>query len=343
MKTPAGSIQGIFVPNIVPYDAKGRIDEDELRRIIRWLGGKGVTGFYPNGSMGEFIRLSYEERRTVVRIVSEEAAGRPILAGAAEPNVELVLEMCNYCADLGCRAVSITGPYYYKLTQESIEAYFRELAAKSPIDIVVYNIPVFANEISLPVLERLALDCPRIVGTKDTSKDMGRFQQTLHTIKRQRPDFSVLIGWEELLCTGLFMGADGGTLSSAGVAPEVVMSLYQNARAGNWDEARRIQFELLDLFLLMVGAPNFPEGFRTGYELRGFHAGNARFPLSAGEQDLIAAMRSKLACALAACGFEEAARECRDGSCSAKPALPNFAPAMNVDAIVAAVLERIHH
>jgi dihydrodipicolinate synthase/N-acetylneuraminate lyase len=46
--------------------------------------------------------------------------------------------MCKYCADLGCRAVSITGPYYYKLTQESIEAYFRELAAKSPIDIVVY-------------------------------------------------------------------------------------------------------------------------------------------------------------------------------------------------------------
>jgi 2-dehydro-3-deoxy-D-pentonate aldolase len=328
----SGTINGIFVPNIVPYDSKGRIDEDELRRIVSWLRGKGVTGFYPNGSMGEFIRLSYEERRTVVRIVSESAGGMPILAGAAEANIETVLEMCKYCADLGCRAVSITGPYYYKLTQESIEAYFRELAARSPIDIVVYNIPVFANEISLPVLERLALDCPRIVGTKDTSKDMGRFQQTLHIIKRQRPDFSVLIGWEELLCTGLFMGADGGTLSSAGVVPEVVMSLYQNARAGNWEEARRIQFELLDLFSLMVNAPNFPEGFRTGYELRGFKAGNARFPLSPAEQDLIAAMRSKLACVLAGCGFSEAASECK---------VPSSASPMNVDAIVEAVLRNI--
>ena len=105
------TLSGIFVPNIVPYDAKGRINEGELRRIIRWLAGKGVTGFYPNGSMGEFIRLSYEERKTVVRIVSEECGGLPILAGAAEPNIELVLEMCAYCADLGCRAVSITGPY----------------------------------------------------------------------------------------------------------------------------------------------------------------------------------------------------------------------------------------
>jgi dihydrodipicolinate synthase/N-acetylneuraminate lyase len=335
MSNPQPTIQGIFVPNIVPYDAKGRIDEDELRRIIHWLRGKGVTGFYPNGSMGEFIRLSYEERRTVVRIVSESAGGMPILAGAAEPNIELVLEMCRYCADLGCRAVSITGPYYYKLTQESIEAYFRELAAKSPIDIVVYNIPVFANEISLPVLERLALDCPRIVGTKDTSKDMGRFQQTLHIIKRQRPDFAVLIGWEELLCTGLFMGADGGTLSSAGVVPEVVMSLYQNARAGNWNEARRIQFELQDLFSLMVGAPNFPEGFRTGYELRGLKAGHARFPLSSGEVDVIAAMRSKLACVLASCGFKEAAGECALSQ-------PDHQARAEIEAIVREVLARLN-
>jgi dihydrodipicolinate synthase/N-acetylneuraminate lyase len=314
----SGPIQGIYVPNIVPYDVKGRIDEDELRRIIRWLDAKGVSGFYPNGSMGEFIRLSYEERRRVVEIVAAESNGKPVLAGAAEPNVDLVLEMCGHCADLGCRAVSITGPYYYKLTQESIEAYFRELAAKSPIDIVVYNIPVFANEISLPVLERLALECPRIVGTKDTSKDMGRFQQTLHRIKPQRPDFSVLIGWEELLCASLFMGADGGTLSSAGVVPEVVMKLYHAAGAGRWDEARELQFRLLDLFELMVGAPNFPEGFRSGYELRGFQAGRARFPLSDQERESIARMRGKLACLLADCGFNEAAAECRpDGACSA--------------------------
>jgi hypothetical protein len=140
----------------------------------------------------------------------------------------------------------------------------------------------------------------------------------------------LLIGWEELLCTGLFMGADGGTLSSAGVVPEVVMSLYQNARAGNWDKAKHIQFELLDLFSLMVNAPNFPEGFRTGYELRGFHAGHTRFPLSPAEHGLIAEMRSKLACALAGCGFDEAAVECRSGK----------AP-MNVEAIVQAVLRNI--
>jgi hypothetical protein len=112
------------------------------------------------------------------------------------------------------------------------------------------------------------------------------------------------------------------------------MSLYHAARAGNWDKAKQIQFELLDLFSLMVGAPNFPEGFRTGYELRGFKAGNARFPLSPAEQGMIAEMRSKLACVLARCGYPEAAGECQISS-SQNPS------SMDVDAIVQAVLKNI--
>jgi len=333
------ALSGIFVPNIVPYDPKGRIDEEELRRILRWLGEKGVTGFYPNGSMGEFIRLSYEERKRVVQIVADEAGGRPILAGAAEPNIDLVLQMCRHCADLGCRAVSITGPYYYKLTQESIEEYFRELAAKSPIDIVIYNIPAFANEISVPVLKRLALDCPRIIGTKDTSRDMPRFQQVLHEIKPQRPDFACLIGWEELLCAALFMGGDGGTLSSAGVVPEVIMKIYTEARAGNWTEAKRVQFKLLDLFSLMVNAPNFPEGFRAGYELRGFTPGRARFPLSPGEITMMSDIRARIACVLAECGFSQAAH-----SCTLKPDSSEAASLRpQIEEIVRRVVSRLGH
>ena len=331
---PQQALKGIFTPNIVPYDAKGRINEDELRRIIRWLGDKGVTGFYPNGSMGEFIRLSYEERRQVVKIVSEEAGGRPILAGAAEPNVDLVLEMCGYCADFGCRAVSITGPYYYKLTQESIEQYFRDIAAKSPIDIIIYNIPNFANEISVPVLKRLALDCPRIVGTKDTSGDLCRFQRILHEIKSQRADFAALIGWEELLCTAMFMGADGGTVSSSGVVPEVLMKIYNSAVAGEWDAAKKAQFKLLDLFSLMVNAPNFPEGFRAGYQVRGFQTGHARFPLSPEEQNLMQDTRSRIACVLAECGFSEAATMCH-------PAVKDDFSRLDVEAIVRDVMTHL--
>lgn len=177
-------ISGIYTPNLVPFREDGSINEAELRRMINWLIDKGVSGLYPNGSTGEFIRLNFDERKRVIRIVTEEARGRvPILAGAAEANITEVLEAARLYADLGCTAISLTGPYYYKVSQESVEEYFREIARQSPIDILLYNIPQFANEISLPVVERLAADCSRIVGIKDSSRDFPRFVSTIARLK----------------------------------------------------------------------------------------------------------------------------------------------------------------
>lgn len=304
-------LTGIYTPNLVPFDANGRINEGELRRMVNWLIEKGVTGLYPNGSTGEFIRLSFEERKRVIQIIAEENRGRvPILAGAAEANMDMILDACRTYADLGCVAVSVTGPYFFKVSQESIEHFFRELAKRSPIDIILYNIPQFSNEISVPVVTRLALDCPRIAGIKDSSRDLPRFLNTLHAIKPQRPDFSCLIGCEEILFPAILMGADGGTIASSGVVPEVIVKLYLESIAGNITEARRIQFKLLDLINAMLYGTNFPEGFRAGMSLRGFNLGTTRQLLSPGEQMDLEAIRGKIACILADCGFTEAAGEC---------------------------------
>jgi len=223
--------------------------------------------------------------------------------------------MCEHCADLGCRAVSLTGPYYYNVTQESIETYFREIAKRSPIDMVLYNVPPLASEISIPVLSRLAMDCPKIIGTKDTSRDFCRFINVINEIKPQRPDFSVLIGWEELMVPALHMGADGGTLSTAGVAPELILSIYQACQNGDWDEARDLQYRLLELFQTLLRAGNFPSGFRSGYEIRGFTTGPARYPDSPEEEVLKNELRKNLACLLEV-----------TGSAGAPCALPAWAP-----------------
>ena len=239
----------------------------------------------------------------------------------------MILDACKTYADLGCAAVSITGPYYYKVSQESIEHYFRELAQRSPIDIVLYNIPQFSNEISVPVLTRLALDCPRIVGVKDSSRDMPRFLNTLHAVKPQRPDFSCLIGCEEILFPTLQMGGDGGTIATSGVVPEVVMKLYNEFLRGNLEEAKRIQFKLLDLINAMLYGTNFPEGFRAGMSLRGFNLGTTRQLLSPREKSDLEDIRSKIACILTECGFPEAASACRPAvSAESKTASPAPGP-----------------
>jgi len=343
-------IRGILTPNLVPFKDDGSINEGELRRMINWLIEKGVSGLYPNGSTGEFIRLSFEERKRVIKIVAEENRGRvPILAGAAESNLTMILDACRTYADLGCVAVSITGPYYYKVSQESIEHFFREVAKRSPIDILLYNIPQFSNEISVPVVTRLAMDCPRIVGIKDSSRDFPRFLNTLHAIKPQRPDFSCMIGCEEILFPSLLMGADGGTIASSGVVPEVIMKLHQEFLAGRWDEAKRIQFKLLDLINAMLYGTNFPEGFRAGMALRGFNLGTTRQLLSPREQFDLEEIGSKIACLLADCGFSEAASACRrpGGGATVSAARPTAEPTappvgrVEVEGIVREVMERL--
>ena len=341
-------LKGIFTPNLVPFLDDGRVNEIELRRMINWLIEKGVNGLYPNGSTGEFIRLSFEERKRVIQIVAEETRGRvPILAGAAEANLTLILEACKAYADLGCAAVSVTGPYYYKVSQESIEHFFRELARRSPIDIVLYNIPQFSNEISLPVVTRLALDCPRIVGIKDSSRDFPRFLCTLQAIKPQRPDFACLIGCEEILFPSLFMGADGGTIATSGVVPEVIMKLYGEFLAGRWEEARRIQFKLLDLINAMLYGTNFPEGFRAGMSLREFNLGTTRQLLSPKEQCDYEEIRSHIACILADCGFPEAAGACRRSGGAEIPSArvgtetAAVSANLNLDELVREVLQRL--
>ncbi len=332
-------LKGIYTPNVIPFHTDGSINEAELRRYVDWLIGKGISGLYPNGSTGEFIRLSFEERKRVVEIIADENRGRvPILAGAAEANIDLVLSAATHYAELGCTAISVTGPYYYKVSQESIEHYFRELARLSPIDIVLYNIPQFSNEISVEVVRRLALDCPRIVGIKDSSRDMPRFMNTISKIKPLRPDFSCLIGCEEILLPVLLMDGDGGTIATSGVAPEVVVKLYQSVTSGNLAEAKQIQFKILELIETILGAGNFPEGFREGVNLRGFNMGRARQPMSPGELNHFNSISSRLACLLGECGFHEAAAKCKNPSTSANsPALKN----VNIDAMVREIMQKL--
>lgn len=319
-------INGIFCPNIVPFSDNGTVNEGELRKIVSWLIDKGIHGLYPNGSTGEFARLSFEERLRVVEIIADENRGRvPILAGAAENSIELVIKAATHYAKLGIRAISVTGPYFFKVSPDGVEAYFREVAKRSPIDIVLYNIPQFANEIPVEVIARLAADCPNIVGTKDSSRDMPRFLHTINTLRRVREDFSLLIGCEEILYPALMMGGDGGTIASSGVVPEPIVKIYNDFLAGRHDECRRIQFKLLELIEAMLKTGNFPEGFRTGAALRGFQPGPSRQPMSEREKNFRGEMQTRMACLLKECGFDEAAAQCN----VAKPSIAAMLARLN--------------
>jgi len=299
-------IQGIFTPNVVPLLDDGEINEPEFRRYIDWLIAQGVHGLYPNGSTGEFTRFTPDQRRRIVRIVCQQAAGRvPVLAGAAEADVRQTLDACEEYARCGARAVAIVSPFYYKLSPESVFAYFREIALNSPIDVTLYNIPMFASPIDVPTIRRLA-EFPRIIGIKDSSGDMAFMMRMMSAVKPIRPDFVFMTGWEAVLVPMLLIGVDGGTNATSGVVPELTRKLYDLTRSGRIDEAMRLQFRMLELFDAMLYSADFPEGIRTAVELRGFQVGRGRQPQTDAQRIDRAALKKVLQCILADFGYVEA-------------------------------------
>jgi dihydrodipicolinate synthase/N-acetylneuraminate lyase len=301
----AEKIHGIYTPHIVPLLPNGEINEPELRRYIDWLIEKGVHGLYPNGSTGEFTRFTVDERKRIIKIVCEQAAGRvPVLAGAAEANVRETLHACETYAGYGARAVAIVSPIYYKLCPESVYAYFREIALNSPIDVTLYNIPMFASPIDVPTIRRLA-EFDRIIGIKDSSGDVAFMMRMISAVRPIRPDFVFLTGWDVVLVPMLLVGADGGTNANAGIVPELMRKMYDTVRAGQIAEAMRMQFRILELFDTMLYSADFPEGFRAAVELRGFDTGRSRQPQSEKQKIDYLTLQNVLRCILADFGYVE--------------------------------------
>ncbi|QDV15065.1 putative 2-keto-3-deoxy-galactonate aldolase YagE [Rosistilla oblonga] len=288
-------ITGILTPNIVPLDPRGNVDEQTLRGYVDWLIAHGVDGLYPNGSTGEFVRFTAAERREIARIVIDQAAGRvPVLVGAAEANVRETIEACDAYGEMGAQAVAIVAPYYFKLSDEGVYSYFREIADAVSVNVTLYNIPLFASEIDLATVRRLAEECPRVVGIKDSSGDLPHMMRMIAAIRPQRPEFSFLTGWDASLSAMLLMGADGGTNATSGVVPELTAAVYKACKAGDLSEAVRLQNELTPLFDTMIGTGEFPEGFRAGLRTRGWDMGRSRQPMTAAQYDKSAQTEAKV-------------------------------------------------
>lgn len=297
-------LTGIFTPNLVPLDQSGQVNESELRRYVDWLIEMGVHGLYPNGSTGEFTRFTVDERKRIVAIIADQVDGRvPILAGAAEANVRETVAACEYYHELGVRAVAIVAPFYYRLGPDAVYAYFRDIARNTPVDVTLYNIPMFASPIDVPTVLRLAEECERIVAIKDSSGDIPHMIRMIQAVRPIRPDFSFLTGWDAALMPMLLIGCDGGTNASSGVVPEITRKLYELTLAGQLDEARQLQYDLVTLFDAMLLESEFPDGFRAAVSLRGFRMGQGRQPMSSEQVSDLETLSETLQCLLASHGL----------------------------------------
>lgn len=325
-------ITGILTPNITPVDAVGRVDEDVLRGYVDWLIERGVDGLYPNGSTGEFVRFTAEERLRIAEVVIDQAAGRvPVLVGAAEANAAETIAACNAYGQMGATAVAIVAPFYYRLSSDAVHAYFTEIAQRVDVDVTLYNIPMFASPIDVETVIRLAGEQPRIIGIKDSSGDLPNMLRMMAKIRPMREDFSFLTGWDASLAPMLIAGVDGGTNATSGVVPELTRAIHRSVVAGDVNRAMHLQYDLLALFDRMIGLGEFPDGFRAGVRSRGWDLGPGRVPYSDTRRSRLQVAQSEMDSVVT-----DAAKRLAT-STSAHPEIS----LENVQAIVARVMQRL--
>ncbi len=291
-------LSGIIPPVTTPFDAAGDLDLDVLVAHVETYNRPKLAGYLAFGSNGEAVHLSADERRRVLETLRRTAVpGRLVIAGVNEQSTAAAIAATEQAAAAGADAVLVITPYFYKsaMTQNVLKTFFREVASASPLPVLVYNIPQNTGvTVSPSTLAQLA-EHPNLVGVKDSSGNLGALTET---IRRVPSEFAVIVGNAGILYPALMMGATGGILAVACVAPEACIELFEAAQAGKHVRARDLQQRLSPLASLVTTEFGIP-GLKAACELAGLAASHPRPPL----MPVTASQRQRIADVLAETGF----------------------------------------
>lgn len=247
-------LRGIVPPLVAPIDGAGRLDLEALDRLVDHVLAGGVHGLFVLGTTGEGPSLSGADRREAVRRVCRRAGGRvPVAVGIGDTAPAESAALAAHAAEQGAAAVVLAPPSFFAPSPDELAELIADLAARSPLPVLLYNLPGLTGvRIGLETVRR-AIDLPDVIGFKDSSRDLVFFHRLVQLVRADRPDWALFIGPEELLADALLFGADGGVNAGANLVPAMYVELYEAARAGDLERVRSLHarvMRLAEIYLL---------------------------------------------------------------------------------------------
>jgi 4-hydroxy-tetrahydrodipicolinate synthase len=232
---------------VTPLADRETLDLAGVERLVEHILAGGVAGLFILGTTGEGPSLSYRLRQELVECVAERVAGRvPLLVGITDTAFDESVSLAEFAADAGAQAVVLAAPCYYPASQADLARYVEHLAAETPLPVFLYNMPSHTKlAFELDTLRRL-MEIPNVIGLKDSSADMIYFHH-VRRLTRARPDWTLLVGPEELLAESVLLGGDGGVCGGANVFPRLYVELYQASRRGDVDRVKDLHDEVLEI------------------------------------------------------------------------------------------------
>ncbi|MHC4692800.1 MAG: dihydrodipicolinate synthase family protein [Planctomycetota bacterium] len=257
-------IRGIIPPMVTPLLDRDSLDVAGLEKLIEHILAGGVQGLFILGTTGEAPSLSQRLRRELIERVCEQVKGRvPVLVGITDTCfVESVNIACK-AKDAGAQAVVLAPPYYFPAGQGELLEYLEHLMPELPLPLVLYNMPSYTKLVFEPKTVKAAAAITGIVGIKESSGDMVYFNKLLSLLKKQ-PDFSLLMGHEELLAEAVLAGAHGGVCGGANLVPKLYVNLYNAAYSKDMPTVESLQKKVMQISKAIYGVGKYESSYLKG-------------------------------------------------------------------------------
>lgn len=258
---------GCWTATLAPFDASGRFDAGLARAHAEWLAASGAAGLCTAGTTGEFLYLSGQEKMSAARAAVEGSAGAiPVMAGVWSTDAAERTALCRAAQLAGAAAVFLQPPIYYPAPAQVIAAYYRSVAAASPLPVLAYNIPKYAaNEIPIETAVDLLSD-GALLGIKDSSASEERLSALVAARGTRQ---SVFAASDSFASRARLLGADGFITAIGNVLPGAMAAIW------NGDESLQPAVDVLRAALHEAGSI---AGLKYLLARRGFVFGASRVP-----------------------------------------------------------------
>ncbi len=267
--------KGSMVAIVTPFK-NGKVDEEALEKLIEWHIKEGTHAIVPCGTTGEASTLDYEEHYRVIEITVKVVNKRiPVIAGTGSNSTEEAIMIARKAEKLGADGSLSVTPYYNKPTQEGLYRHFKEIADKTGLPMILYNVPGRTSVNMLPQTVARLAEHPRIVGIKEATGDM---KQVSELIRLCGPEFAVISGDDFTNLPLLSLGGKGFISVTANICPKDMAELFNSWERGDINRARQLHYKLEPLNKAMFIETN-PIPVKTALAMMGKIKDEFRLPL----------------------------------------------------------------
>ena len=287
------TIRGIIPPITTPFDQNGELVPDALSKNLEKYLQYNLSGFLVLGSNGEAVLLNRSEKLHVLETARASIPkNRIMIAGTGCQSTRETMDMCKEAARIGADAVLVLNPFYYRgrMDNMALENHFLKVADASPVPVLIYNMPASTGiDLDAAFITGLSKH-PNIIGLKDSG---GNLTKMGDIIRHTDPSFTVLSGSAGTLLASLLLGAKGGIVAFANVAPQKCIDLFQWFLSGKVEDARLLQLEIIRLNTLVTRKYGVP-ALKSVMDMLGLYGGPPRAPLMPIEEKLRVKLESAM-------------------------------------------------